>query len=51
MSYCILTAEFDEPAASKKPNEGGEGGGHGSFRQNNMAHWRKKINKYKNKND
>lgn len=43
MAYSILTAEFDNPAASKKTQEGGEGGGHVSFRQHNMAHWRKRT--------
>lgn len=37
----VLTAEFDNPASGKKTQEGGEGGGHGSFWQHHMAHWRK----------
>lgn len=37
----ILTAEFDNPAASKETQEGGVGGGHVSFWHHDMAHWRK----------
>lgn len=43
MAYSILTAEFDNPAASKKTQEGGVGVGHVSFWQHDMAHWRKKT--------
>lgn len=39
----ILTAEFDDPAPSQKTQEGGEGGGHVSIRQHNMAYWRERT--------
>lgn len=39
----ILTAKSDNPATSKKTQEGGEGGGHVSIRQHNVAHWREKT--------
>lgn len=34
----LLTGVFDNPAASKHTQEGGEGGAHLSFRQHNVAH-------------
>lgn len=37
----LLTGVFDNPAASKQTQERGEGGAHMSFRQHNMAHWKK----------
>lgn len=48
-AHFILTAVFDNPAASKKTQEGGVGGGHLSFWHDDMAHWEKKTNMYKPK--
>lgn len=36
----LLTAEFDNPAASKKTKEGGAGGGEVSYWHHHMAHCR-----------
>lgn len=40
-SNSLLTAVFDNPAASKQTREAGEGGAHLSFRHHNVAHWKK----------
>lgn len=55
MAHSILTAEFDNPAASKKTQEGGVGDGHVSFWHHDMAHWGKKqtvpkLNSHTHKN-
>lgn len=39
----VLTAEVDDPAASEQPQQGGEGGGHGSVWQHHVAHCRERT--------